>query len=149
MKRPATALWASSCDARASAMRIVSVFIMAVTTACVAVSSVHAQQAATVFTFRVSVEVPDSSGMNVTLRYVEGPDSLRGQEREVVVPAVFQLQARRLTLIAERTKGHGTIVLRVERLGTSLRGEGAGDLVRIVVSDSGLTVRVHPWWLPW
>lgn len=125
-------------------------FLLVVTAmSVVGICSAHAQRAAPQSAFRVSVEVPDSAGMSVTLRYIEGPDSLRGKEREVVVPADFRLEAQRLTLVAERTKGHGTILLRVERVGTNLMGEGVGDRVRIVASNAGMTVLVHPWWLPW
>jgi hypothetical protein len=99
-------------------------------------------------TLHVFVDVPDSVGLRVTLRYVEGPDSLKGTTRELVVPENFQLHVQPVTLVAERTKGHGMVRLRLEVVGGAT-GEGTGDRVRIAVSNrGGVRVSVVPWWYP-
>lgn len=112
-------------------------------------SPLLAQRAAAEPTLRVFVDVPDSAGLRVTLRYVEGPDSLKGTTREIVAPQDFLLHVRPVTLVAERTKGHGTVRLRIEVVGRQTVGEGTGDRVRIAVSNGGgVRVRVFPWWFP-
>jgi hypothetical protein len=107
-----------------------------------------AQRAADEPTLHVFVDVPDSPGTKVTLAYLEGPDSLRGKKQELVVPTDFVVHGQPLTLLAERTKGHGWVRLRVEQVGTHLMVDGTGDRVRIVVSDEGVQVRAFPWWVP-
>jgi hypothetical protein len=108
-----------------------------------------AQRAAAQPTLHVFVDVPDSSGLHVTVRYVEGPDSLKGTTREVVVPGDFVLHVQPVTLVAERTKGHGMVRLRVEVVGRETMGQGTGDRVRIAVSNrGGVRVNVVPWWFP-
>ena len=115
----------------------------------VASSPLLAQRAATGPTLHVFVDVPDSTGLHVTVRYEEGPDSLKGRTREIVVPSDFLLHVQPVTLVAERTKGHGIVRLRVEVVGRETLGEGTGDRVRIAVSNSGgVRVRVFPWWFP-
>ncbi len=108
----------------------------------------RAQHPAGMSTLQVLVDVPSAPGTKVTLRYLEGPDSLRGKSRELVVPAEFSLPGQPVTLLAERTKGHGRVRLRVEERGRDLMGEGTGDRVRIEVSEQGVRVRAYPWWLP-
>jgi hypothetical protein len=100
-------------------------------------------------TVRVYVDVPDAPGTKVTLRYLEGPDSLKGRTQQVLVPADFLVHGQPLTLLAERSAGHGSVRLRVEQVGSSLMGEGTGDRVRIAVANDGVQVRAFPWWLPW
>ncbi len=70
-------------------------FLAVVAMGVVAVSSADAQRAASDSVLRVLVEVPDSAGMTVTLRHIEGPDSLRGKTQELVVPAEFRLPVQR------------------------------------------------------
>ena len=96
----------------------------------------------------VFLDVPGAPGTRVTLRYLDGPNSLRGKSQEFVVPADFSLPGQPLTLFAERAQGHGRVRLRVEEQGRDLMGEGTGDRVRIEVSEQGVRVRAFPWWLP-
>ena len=111
--------------------------------------SAAGQRAAPETTLRIHVDVPDSPGTSVTLRYLEGPDSLRGKTNQVVVPVDFVVHGQRLTLVAERSMGHGHVRLRVEHGQRPLMGEGTGDRVRIAVTDGGVRVRAFPWWWPW
>jgi hypothetical protein len=111
--------------------------------------SAGSQRAAPEATLRIHVDVPDSPGTIVTLRYLEGPDSLRGRSDEVVVPLDFVVHSPRLTLVAERSAGHGHVRLRVEHGDRPMMGEGTGDRVRIAVTNRGVQVRAYPWWWPW
>ena len=108
----------------------------------------RAQRPVGISTLHVFVDVPGEPGTKVTLRYLAGPDSLRGKSQEFAVPADFSLPGQPLTLLAERTNGHGRVRLRVEEPGRDLEGEGTADRVRIEVSQRGVRVRVSPWWLP-
>jgi len=110
-------------------------------------SVARAQEQEGATALHVVVDAPGAPGTSVTLRFIAGPDSLRGKTREVTVPAAFMLPGEPMTLAAERTKGHGAVRLRVERPGTDLTGEGTADRVWIEVNGNAVHVRALPWWL--
>jgi hypothetical protein len=110
-------------------------------------SVARAQQQEEATALHVVVDAPGAPGTSVTLRFVAGPDSLRGRTRVVTVPAAFMLPGDAMTLVAERSKGHGAVRLRVERPGTDLKGEGTADRVWIEVNGNAVQVRTLPWWL--
>ena len=49
----------------------------------------RAQRPVGISTLHVFVDVPGEPGTKVTLRYLAGPDSLRGKSQEFAVPADF------------------------------------------------------------
>ena len=108
----------------------------------------RAQRPAGVSTLHVFVDVPGAPGTSVTLRYLAGPDSLRGKSQQFAAPAEFSLPGQPVTLRAERTNGHGPVQLRVEELGRDVMGEATADRVRIEISEKGVRVHGSPWWLP-
>lgn len=98
---------------------------------------------------RITVDASDAPGATVTLRYLIGPDSLRGKSVQVVVPTRFTLAANELALVAERPGNQGTVSLRVVRAsGTRLTGEGSGDRVYLHVWPDSVKVRTVPWRVP-
>ena len=95
-------------------------------------------------TLRVYVEAPGAPGASVTIRYLVGPDSLRGKTQNVVAPSAFTLHVNTITLFAAPTKGQGTVRLRVERGDGRLTGEGTAEQVRIEVTGREVQVRAFP-----
>jgi hypothetical protein len=125
-------------------MRLAPLVLLSLCGLTMSGTSLHAQQPTTAPTLDVYVDAPDAPGTKVTIRYVYGPDSLRGKVREMVAPAEFSLSTGAITLLAERSDRQGHVRLRIERRGKRLTGEGTGDRVRIEVTGEEIHVRAFP-----
>jgi hypothetical protein len=97
---------------------------------------------------RIAVVAPHAPiGTAVRIRFVSGPDSLRGTERTFSTPFHLRLQASEVAFVVERADAHGTVQVDVEAGADGAQGvtgQGIGDRVRIELRPGHITVRTLP-----